>query len=67
MKFLQNNEKITNIVPFNAGKDLLCFLILSLNITGLEGINHMDQLSCCIFGMILFVLILHLSHLFFKM
>jgi hypothetical protein len=52
MKFLQKSEKINNTIPYYRGK-YFAF------ITGLKGINHMDQLYCCIFGMILFVLFLH--------
>jgi hypothetical protein len=56
MKFFQKSEKIYITLFLNIEeKDILCFLIVSLIITGLKVINQMDQLYCCIFGMIHFI------------
>ena len=61
MKFLQKNEK-NNTIPINWRKRSFVLLNLKLFMTGLKGMNHMDQWYHCVFGMILIALICHTSH-----
>jgi hypothetical protein len=63
MKFLQNNEKINNNIPLNWGKRSFVILNLKSNYIWFKG-GHSSygSIYCCMFGMILIVLILNLPY-----